>query len=542
MTSSEEATLLKTLERDEKLRRYAVSGDGNCQFRAIAYLQYKNVAQHDKVREEVVRHILNNDTPAMNNLLFEKEDRQNFCARMSDTSKPEWGNNETLIAAGDLYKKSITLFGDSFRYTPEKRWDVYFNVHYEQWCLFYLEDHYDVLENISHEPLFVNSSTNRVYATYAADDDISAAADISKNLRIENYLRRGSLETYSQRFNLMTNNEKAQTMELNFYDKTRAIVSHTVLAVDTRHTADEECSIFFSTLVDEKIHMKTVKKAILQKDKINTMDLHSITDIGSRKPRKQPTEENFKIPVRYLKRDGTYQFDTIFVSADAVIATISLDGDTPQDLDSFVKGNGVNTKLRFSKVQEFLKKAKNKIIELTNEYPQKVDTTSCIKKCDLNDKDSMYLFRQLKKLDETPYITCAMYTVARVDVDEKDDIRTREKTRWYKSIFADGETVAHAQDEARFNIENVRSTVEELRRRQEQKMDQDIALQNVLQTQTPVALDAQNQIDEKMIKEFFERDDNKWAIDAVRFIIKTKQKIIERLNVMQNKVVPANFA
>ena len=535
MTSPEEATLLRTLERDEKLRRYAVDGDGNCQFRAIAYLQYKDVDAHDKVREEVVRHILNNNTPAMNNLLFEKEDRQKFCARMSDTSKPEWGNHETLIAAGDLYKKSITLFGESFKDTTEKRWNVYFNVHFEQWCLFYQEDHYDVLENIPHKPSFVRSSTttNGVYETYTADED-------SANLRIENYLRRGPLEKYSQRFDLMIK-QGAQTMELKFFDKTRAIVGHTVLAVDTTHTDADECSIFFSTLIDGKIHVKTVKKASLQKTMI-TMDLHSITDIGSRKPRKQPKEENFKIPVRYLKRDGTYQFDTIFVSADAVIATISLDGDTPQDLDSFVKGDGQNTKYRFSKVQNFLKKAKNKIIELTDHYPQKVDTTAWKKNGDINDKDSMYLFRELKKIDETPYITCAMYTVARVDVDEKDDSRTREKTRWYKSIFADGETVAHAQDEARFNIENIRSTVEELRRRQEQKLNQDIALQNVLQTQTPIARDAQNQIDEKLIKEFFERDDNQWAIDAVRFIVKTKQKIIERLNVMQNKVVPSNFA
>lgn len=45
-----------------------MTGDGNCQFRAIAHLLYGDAEQHSRVREEVVNHILNNDTANMNNL------------------------------------------------------------------------------------------------------------------------------------------------------------------------------------------------------------------------------------------------------------------------------------------------------------------------------------------------------------------------------------------------------------------------------------------------------------------------------------------
>jgi hypothetical protein len=43
------------------------------------------------------------------------------------------------------------------------------------------------------------------------------------------------------------------------------------------------------------------------------------------------------------------------------------------------------------------------------------------------------------------------------------------------------------------------------------------------------------------IEFFFAVTDNQWAIDTVRVIINTKQSIIDRLNVMQNKVVPSYF-
>uniref|UniRef100_A0A7N0TZI2 ubiquitinyl hydrolase 1 n=1 Tax=Kalanchoe fedtschenkoi TaxID=63787 RepID=A0A7N0TZI2_KALFE len=108
-----------------------VSGDGNCQFRAISDQLFKSHEYHKNVRKDVVKQLKDN-RPLYESYVPMKY--KSYCKKMAKSG--EWGDHVTLQAAADKFEAKICLL-TSFRDTcfveitprlqPHKR-DVYFHI------------------------------------------------------------------------------------------------------------------------------------------------------------------------------------------------------------------------------------------------------------------------------------------------------------------------------------------------------------------------------------------------------------------------------
>ena len=87
-----------------RLSRRRVTGDGACQFRALAVAMYGSEVRHVEIRKNVVDHM--------------EENRQTYggfsegpwCSYVGEMRTPNtWGDNITLQAAADLYKLRVHL-------------------------------------------------------------------------------------------------------------------------------------------------------------------------------------------------------------------------------------------------------------------------------------------------------------------------------------------------------------------------------------------------------------------------------------------------
>ncbi|KAL5215666.1 hypothetical protein ABZP36_007067 [Zizania latifolia] len=88
-----------------------VSGDGNCQFRAISDQLYRSPEYHKHVRKEIVKQL------KTCNSLYEgyvPMNYKNYCKKMKRSG--EWGDHVTLQAAADKFAAKICLL-TSFRDT-----------------------------------------------------------------------------------------------------------------------------------------------------------------------------------------------------------------------------------------------------------------------------------------------------------------------------------------------------------------------------------------------------------------------------------------
>uniref|UniRef100_A0A5B6YX48 ubiquitinyl hydrolase 1 n=1 Tax=Davidia involucrata TaxID=16924 RepID=A0A5B6YX48_DAVIN len=125
-----------------------VSGDGNCQFRALSDQMYKSPEYHKHVRKEVVKQLKDH------NSLYEgyvPMKYKHYYKKMAKSG--EWGDHVTLQAAADKFAAKICLL-TSFRDTcfieiipqyqaPER----------ELWLSFWSEVHYNSLYEIQDAPM-----------------------------------------------------------------------------------------------------------------------------------------------------------------------------------------------------------------------------------------------------------------------------------------------------------------------------------------------------------------------------------------------------
>nr|XP_011468233.1 PREDICTED: OTU domain-containing protein DDB_G0284757 isoform X2 [Fragaria vesca subsp. vesca] len=121
-----------------RLCEVKVSGDGNCQFRALSDQMYKSPDYHKHVRKEIVKQL--------------KDYRSQYEGYVPMRSG-EWGDHVTLQAAADKFEAKICLL-TSFRDTcfieikpqiqPPKR---------ELWLSFWSEVHYNSLYEIKDAPI-----------------------------------------------------------------------------------------------------------------------------------------------------------------------------------------------------------------------------------------------------------------------------------------------------------------------------------------------------------------------------------------------------
>ena len=84
-----------------------ILGDGDCFFRAIAEIVYTSQDYHQKVREEIVRHIRSNAT-RFSHLLMSTLTIEQHTANMQVTGV--WATQVEIQAATEVYCASIYLF------------------------------------------------------------------------------------------------------------------------------------------------------------------------------------------------------------------------------------------------------------------------------------------------------------------------------------------------------------------------------------------------------------------------------------------------
>ncbi|XP_042047181.1 OVARIAN TUMOR DOMAIN-containing deubiquitinating enzyme 12-like [Salvia splendens] len=124
-----------------------VSGDGNCQFRALSDQIYRSPEHHKHVRKEVVKQLKDN------NALYEAYVPMNFKRYYKKMAKSgEWGDHVTLQAAADKFAAKICLL-TSFRDTcfieivPQHQAPAR-----ELWLSFWSEVHYNSLYELRDAP------------------------------------------------------------------------------------------------------------------------------------------------------------------------------------------------------------------------------------------------------------------------------------------------------------------------------------------------------------------------------------------------------
>ncbi|XP_058179848.1 OVARIAN TUMOR DOMAIN-containing deubiquitinating enzyme 12 [Rhododendron vialii] len=125
-----------------------VSGDGNCQFRALSDQMYKSPEYHKHVRKDVVKQLMDYRS------LYEGHVPMKYKRYYKKMSKHgEWGDHVTLQAAADKFAAKICLL-TSFRdtcfieivpqYQAPKR---------ELWLSFWSEVHYNSLYELQDAPI-----------------------------------------------------------------------------------------------------------------------------------------------------------------------------------------------------------------------------------------------------------------------------------------------------------------------------------------------------------------------------------------------------
>ncbi|KAG2411391.1 hypothetical protein I3843_03G000400 [Carya illinoinensis] len=125
-----------------------VSGDGNCQFRALSDQMYKSPEYHKYIRKEVVKQL--KDCCALYEGYIPMK-YKHYYKKMAKSG--EWGDHVTLQAAADKFGAKICLL-TSFRdtcfieimpqYQAPKR---------ELWLSFWSEVHYNSLYDIQDAPI-----------------------------------------------------------------------------------------------------------------------------------------------------------------------------------------------------------------------------------------------------------------------------------------------------------------------------------------------------------------------------------------------------
>ncbi|KAI3887013.1 hypothetical protein MKW92_013110 [Papaver armeniacum] len=125
-----------------------VSGDGNCQFRALSDQMFKSPEHHKFVRKEIIKQLKDNRS------LYESYVPMKYKHYYKKMAKSgEWGDHLTLQAAADKFGAKICLL-TSFRDTcfieitprtqaPER----------ELWLSFWSEVHYNSLYELRNAPL-----------------------------------------------------------------------------------------------------------------------------------------------------------------------------------------------------------------------------------------------------------------------------------------------------------------------------------------------------------------------------------------------------
>lgn len=125
------------------MREKTVSGDGNCQFRALADQLYRDPGRHAQVRAAVIGQ-LRRDPEAYS--VFVTEPYEAYVSRMA--ANGTWGDHLTLQAAADVYACRICLltsYKDSFvvDITPRAGGDPKQTL----WLSFFAEVHYNSIYN-----------------------------------------------------------------------------------------------------------------------------------------------------------------------------------------------------------------------------------------------------------------------------------------------------------------------------------------------------------------------------------------------------------
>ncbi|KAK3013726.1 hypothetical protein RJ639_008434 [Escallonia herrerae] len=125
-----------------------VSGDGNCQFRALSDQIYRSPEYHKHVRKEVVKQ-LKDSRPLYEGYVPMKY--KHYYKKMAKSG--EWGDHVTLQAAADKFVAKICLL-TSFRetcfieITPQHQ-----TPKRELWLSFWSEVHYNSLYDIQDAPV-----------------------------------------------------------------------------------------------------------------------------------------------------------------------------------------------------------------------------------------------------------------------------------------------------------------------------------------------------------------------------------------------------
>ncbi|RZB61149.1 OTU domain-containing protein isoform B [Glycine soja] len=125
-----------------------VSGDGNCQFRALSDQLYRSPEHHKHVRKEIVKQLKDHRS------LYEcyvPMKYKKYHKKMAKTA--EWGDHVTLQAAADKFSAKICLL-TSFRDTCFiEIMPLYQAPQRELWLSFWSEVHYNSLYEIRDAPI-----------------------------------------------------------------------------------------------------------------------------------------------------------------------------------------------------------------------------------------------------------------------------------------------------------------------------------------------------------------------------------------------------
>ncbi|XP_020218531.1 OTU domain-containing protein DDB_G0284757 isoform X2 [Cajanus cajan] len=125
-----------------------ISGDGNCQFRALSDQLFKSPEHHKNVRKEIVKQL--KDHQSLYECYVPMKYKQ-YCKKMAKSG--EWGDHVTLQAASDKFAAKICLLTSFKNNCFIEIMPLYQAPKRELWLSFWSEVHYNSLYDIRDTPI-----------------------------------------------------------------------------------------------------------------------------------------------------------------------------------------------------------------------------------------------------------------------------------------------------------------------------------------------------------------------------------------------------
>ncbi|MBW0481537.1 hypothetical protein O181_021252 [Austropuccinia psidii MF-1] len=124
-----------------------IISDGHCQFRALAYMFFENQEKHHQVREDIVNWMEKNPGHFLDKYDEDMIAFKTAISRMRDPT--EWGNEDTLYAASQLFQAEIVVVSQTRRWFKYRAYPATYGFNQgfkkKKVGLFFRDLHYELL-------------------------------------------------------------------------------------------------------------------------------------------------------------------------------------------------------------------------------------------------------------------------------------------------------------------------------------------------------------------------------------------------------------